>query len=155
MIVRAMDEGDIVNFMRQDWVYIGSDQNGIRPGYGPLGGRQHPRAYGTFPRVIRKYVLEKGILMLGEAIAKMTGRPAFRLGLKDRGIIREGYYADIVVFNPETIADRATYEEPTLYPTGIEYVIVNGKITVSKGYETGVRNGKVLWRTEHKAYAHT
>jgi len=155
MIVRAMDEGDIVNFMRQDWVYIGSDQNGIRPGYGPLGGRQHPRAYGTFPRVIRRYVLEKGILMLGEAIAKMTGRPAFRLGLKDRGIIREGYYADIVVFNPETIADRATYEEPTLYPTGIEYVIVNGKITVSKGYETGVRNGKVLWRTEHKAYAHT
>ena len=154
MIVRAMDEGDIANFMRQDWVYIGSDQNGIRPGYGPLGGRQHPRAYGTFPRVIRKYVLEKGILTLGEAIAKMTGRPALRLGLKDRGIIREGYYADIVVFNPETIADRATYEEPTLYPTGIEYVIVNGKITVSKGYETGVRNGKVLWRTEHKAYAH-
>jgi len=155
MIVRAMDEGDIANFMRQDWVYIGSDQNGIRPGYGPLGGRQHPRAYGTFPRVIRKYVLEKGILTLGEAIAKMTGRPALRLGLKNRGIIREGYYADIVVFNPETIADRATYEEPTLYPTGIEYVIVNGKITVSKGYETGVRNGKVLWRTEHKAHVHT
>jgi N-acyl-D-aspartate/D-glutamate deacylase len=140
--------------MRQDWVYIGSDQNGIRPGYGPLGGRQHPRVYGTFPRVIRRYVLEKGILTLGEAIAKMTGRPALRLGLKDRGIIREGYYADIVVFNPETIADRATYEEPILYPMGIEYVIVNGKITVSKGYETGVRNGKVLWRTEYKAYAH-
>lgn len=94
MIIRAMSEDDIVNFIKQDFIYIGSDQNGIRPGYGPLGGKQHPRAYGTFPRVIRRYALEKGVISLGgEAIAKMTGIPARRLGLKDRGMIKEGYYA--------------------------------------------------------------
>ncbi|WP_054843713.1 amidohydrolase family protein [Vulcanisaeta souniana] len=82
----------------------------------------------------------------------MTGIPARRLGLKDRGgMIKEGYYADIVIFDPERIADRATYLEPTLYPPdGIEYVIVNGKITIRNGYEIGTRNGKVLWRNEHK-----
>mgnify|MGYP001770789918 CR=1 FL=1 len=152
VMIRAMSEDDIVNFIKQDFIYIGSDQNGIRPGYGPLGGKQHPRAYGTFPRVIRRYVFEKGVISLGEAIAKMSGKPARRLGLKDRGMIKEDYYADIVIFDPERIADRATYLEPTLYPDGIEYVIVNGKIAVKNGYETGIRNGKILWKNKY-AYA--
>jgi len=143
-----MNEQDIISFLERDWVYIGTDQKGIRPGYGPLGGKQHPRAYGTFPRVLRRYVMEKNVLGLGEAISKMTGKPAMRLGLKNRGILKEGNYADIVVFNPEKIQDRATYENPNQYPEGIEYVIINGKVAVKKGHETGVKSGKVLRKNQ-------
>jgi N-acyl-D-aspartate/D-glutamate deacylase len=148
IVIRGMNEQDIISFLKRDWVYIGTDQKGIRPGYGPLGGKQHPRAYGTFPRVLRRYVMEKNVLGLGEAISKMTGKPAMRLGLKNRGILKEGNYADIVVFNPEKIQDRATYENPNQYPEGIEYVIINGKVAVKKGHETGVKSGKVLRKNQ-------
>jgi len=107
-------------------------------------GKPHPRFYGTFPRVLGKYVREEKWLTLEEAIWKMTGFPAKKLDLEHRGLIKENYCADIVIFNPETINDEATYEEPHRFSTGIEYVIVNGKIAVKKGRQQEVLEGKIL-----------
>ncbi|NLD17596.1 MAG: D-aminoacylase [Tissierellia bacterium] len=109
-------------------------------------GKPHPRLYGSFPRVLGKYVREEGNFTLEEAINKMSLRPATTFSLKDRGAIKEGYYADITIFNPETVIDKGTYEDPVQFPEGIEYVIVNGGVTVEKGEYTGQRTGKVLRR---------
>jgi len=117
--------------------------------------RPHPRAYGTFPMIFRKYVRGEGraemprdqgskILTLEDAVRKMTSFPAQKLGLRDRGMIREGMRADIVVFDPLTIKDTATYEDPHQYPKGIHYVMVNGEVLVEKGEQTGFLPGKVL-----------
>jgi N-acyl-D-aspartate/D-glutamate deacylase len=111
-------------------------------------GKPHPRAYGSFPRVLGRYVRE-GVLRLEEAVRKMTSLPAQRFGLHERGLLRPGMCADITVFNPDTIVDTATYKDPVRYPDGVEYVIVNGKITVEEGNHTGVRAGRVLRRREH------
>jgi N-acyl-D-amino-acid deacylase len=113
---------------------------------GLLGGKPHPRVYGTFPRILGKYVREEKIITLPQAIRKMTSLPAQRLGLKDRGLIREGMAADITVFNAETVIDKATYAEPRQYPEGIEYVLVNGQAVVSGRKHTGSRPGHVLRR---------
>lgn len=113
-----------------------------------LGGKPHPRAFGSFPRVLGKYVREKKIISLPEAIHKMTARPASIFGLEDRGLLKEGYAADMVLFNPETIRDMGTYEEPQQYPQGIEYVFVNGQAAVEKGKPmTEVLAGEVLRRS--------
>lgn len=114
---------------------------------GLLGGRPHPRVYGTFPRVLGRYVRETKKLTLEEAIRKMTSLPARRLGLKDRGILAEGNYADIVVFDPATVTDRATYDNPRQYPIGVRQVIVNGVLSVEGGQYTGNLGGRVLKRT--------
>jgi N-acyl-D-amino-acid deacylase len=106
-------------------------------------GRPHPRVYGSFPRVLGRYVRE-GVLRLEEAMRKMTSLPAQRFGLLDRGLIKPGMSADITVFDPETVIDTATYEDPISFPKGIEYVIVNGEVTVERGELTGCRNGKIL-----------
>ena len=106
----------------------------------------HPRLYGTYPKVLEKYVREKKILTLENAIRKMTSFPAQRLGLKDRGILKEGMAADIVVFNPDTIRDNSTYLDTHQYPDGIPYVIVNGKIVVENGKQLRNYPGKVLRR---------
>ncbi len=109
-------------------------------------GKPHPRAYGSFPRVIGKYVKE-GVIRIEEAIRKMTSWPATRFRIAKRGVLRPGFKADITVFNPRKIKDTATYDDPIQYPDGIEYVVVNGKISMIKGETTGHRYGKVLHRT--------
>jgi N-acyl-D-amino-acid deacylase len=136
MILFSMDEEKMVLGLRHPLGMICTD--------GLLGGRPHPRVYGTFPRVLGKYVRERKAISLEEAIRKMTSLPARRLGLKDRGVLAEGKAADIVVFDPATVADQATYDNPRQYPIGIWHVIVNGVLSVEGGKHTGKLGGKVL-----------
>lgn len=110
------------------------------------GGKPHPRAYGTFPRVLGKYVREEKLLTLEQAVMKMTSLPAEKIGLKDRGIIREGFCADLAIFDSDTITDKATFAEPHQYAEGIKYVLVNGQLVVDNGNPTGVRPGRILRR---------
>lgn len=145
-IYHMMSEPDIETALRFPWTSIGSDAGAaLRPGELDGLGLPHPRSYGTFPRVIRRYVLDRGVLTLEDAIRKMTSWPAARMGLQDRGLLREGFRADVVVFDLETIDDRATYEEPTLFPTGIDWVLVNGEVVIQEGRHTGARPGQVLY----------
>jgi N-acyl-D-aspartate/D-glutamate deacylase len=111
---------------------------------GPLGNPGKPNSYGTFPRALRLYVRDKRILTWEEAITKMTSIPAQRVGLWDRGIVRPNMKADLVVFNPDSVIENATYGSPNEYPEGIYWVIVNGQISVSPHGHTGARSGKVL-----------
>jgi len=133
------NEEDMQRIMKHPCHMSGSD--GIL-----VGDRPNPRAWGTFPRFIARYSRELGVLSLEEVIRHMTSAPAQRLGLSDRGLIKEGFAADLVVFNPETIADKATFEEPKQYPEGIGYVLVNGAVVVEKGKHTGVLKGRVMNR---------
>lgn len=136
MILFTMDEEKMVLGLRHPLGMICTD--------GLLGGQPHPRVYGTYPRILGRYVRERKDLTLPEAIRKMTYFPAQRLGLKDRGVLAKGMAADIVVFNPDTVIDRATYENPCQYPSGIEHVIVNGVPSIKDGKYTGQRGGQVL-----------
>lgn len=111
---------------------------------GLLGGRPHPRAYGSFPRVLGKYVREEKVLTLEEAIRKMTSQPAEVFQLKDRGALKPGYFADIVIFNPDTIIDKGTFEDPCQYPEGIEYVLINGQVVIKQGTHTEAVAGQVI-----------
>lgn len=111
---------------------------------GLLGGKPHPRVYGAFPRILGKYVREDKALTLEEAVYKMTGKPAAAFNMTGRGEIKEGYIADICIFNPETVIDKGTFIEPIQYPEGIEYVIIGGETAISNGRPTGNRNGAVL-----------
>lgn len=139
----AMDEGNLKKVLSSPLVMIGSDGSAVAP-YGKLGlGKPHPRYYGTFPRVLGKYARDNKIFDLQTAVKKMTSMPAQKLKLKNRGEIKKGYFADITIFNPKTVIDNATFVDPHKYPTGIEYVIVNGKVTVNKGEHTGERSGKI------------
>lgn len=113
---------------------------------GLLGGKPHPRVFGAFPRILGKYVREDKALTLEEAIRKMTGKPAETFHIRERGLLKEGYYADLVLFNPNTIIDKGTYTDPAQYPEGIERVIVNGVTAVSGGKHSGNRAGRVLRR---------
>jgi N-acyl-D-amino-acid deacylase len=123
---------------------IGSDGLALAP-RGVLGkGKRHPRSYGTFPRVLGEYVREKKVMTLPEAIRRMTAQAADKLGLHDRGRVQTNLAADLVVFNADTIADRATYGEPYQFPSGIEFVIVNGQVTIARGEQREVMAGKVL-----------
>jgi len=142
----AMCEEDVKVVMQHPFSMIGTDSSTVAP-YGVLGrGKPHPRGYGTFPRVLGKYVRKEKTLTLENAVRKMTSLPARKLGLKDRGLIKEGMYADIAIFNPETILDKATYVEPHRYPEGIEYVLVNGKVTIERDAHTKALAGKALRR---------
>jgi len=144
IVAPAMSEKDVEVIMKDPVTMICSDGKAVSP-----QGRYthpHPRYYGAFPRVLGRYVREKGILDLPEAVRKMTSLPASRLGLKDRGTIAEGQAADIVIFNPKTVTDRATFEEPSQYPQGIEYVFVNGELAIEKGKHTGRYPGRLLKR---------
>ena len=144
MILFQLDEADLRRALAHPAVMIGSDGSALAP-YGALGmGKPHPRSYGTFPRVLGEYAREQRILGLPEAVHKMTGLPAKRLRLRDRGVIRVGAKADLVVFDPRRIADQATYDEPHRYPVGIEHVVVNGSIVVKDGAHTGSLPGKLL-----------
>ena len=135
---KLTNEKSIFQLLQQNFVAIGSD------GFLVKAGNTHPRSYGTFPKILGNYVRNKKIFSLVEAIRKMTGLPAQILGLKDRGILKKGNFADIVIFDPTTIQDKATYENGRQFPQGIEYVIVNGSITVDKGLHTGALKGKTL-----------
>ena len=148
MVHFVVNEQDIVDVMRHPAVVIGSDAT-ARAAKGPLGrGKPHPRAYGTFARVLGKYVREEGVLSLEEAVAKMTGRTARRLSLVGRGVLAEGCYADITVFDPDKIADRATFKQPHNHASGIRYVLVNGEIVLEDGQLTdGCAPGRVLRRS--------
>jgi N-acyl-D-amino-acid deacylase len=131
------NEEDMQRIMKHPCHMAGSD--GIL-----VGDRPNPRAWGTFPRYIARYSRELGVLSLEEVIRHIATAPAQRLGLHDRGLVKEGLAADLVVFNPETVADKATFEEPKQYPVGIDYVLVHGAVVVEKGKHTGVLNGQVL-----------
>ncbi len=135
-----MDESDVQRVMKHPQSMIGSD------GIPSPTGKPHPRLYGTFARVLGRYVREEKLLGLEEAVHKMSGRPARRFQLAERGEVREGWSADLVVFDPRTVAESATYEEPRRHPTGIEYVIVNGEVAAEHGRQTEARAGRVLRR---------
>src|SRR5439155_338592 len=130
--------------MAMEWIAIGSDSRANAP-YGPLSfGKPHPRSYGTFPRVLGTYARDEHVLTLEDAVRKMTSLPASRVALRDRGVLRAGAAADVVVFDPQTVADRATFDEPHRYPAGIPLVIVNGEIALRDGETTAARSGRFL-----------
>lgn len=140
----GMAEDDVQTIMKNPFVMIGSDGWALSP-QGPLsGGVPHPRTYSTFPRVLRKYIREENVLSLEEGIRKMTSFPAQRLRLQDRGLLREGMAGDIVIFDPETMQDNATFTKAHQFPSGISYVLVNGTLVIGEGQHTEATPGKVL-----------
>ncbi|MBS1251840.1 MAG: N-acyl-D-glutamate deacylase [Anaerolineales bacterium] len=144
MVNFGISEDDVETVMQHPVTMVGSDGLAVAP-EGRLGEvRQHPRSYGAFPRVLGVYVREKQALNLEEAIRKMTSAPAKRLSLHDRGLLHSGMRADITVFDPECVADRATFSEPYQYPVGIETVVVNGEMVIEEGHHTGQLPGNVL-----------
>ncbi|HEX8391323.1 MAG TPA: D-aminoacylase [Longimicrobium sp.] len=142
----SMSEDDIEYVMRQPWVMVGIDA-GSRSADPRLVGRPHPRAYGSFPRVLCRYVRERGVMTMPEAIRRFTSLPAARLGLDDRGMLRAGMFADLTIFDPATVCDRATFVEPVQLSTGIRHVIVNGVPVLRDGTPTNLRGGRPLRRT--------
>jgi N-acyl-D-amino-acid deacylase len=138
-------EPDMQLVMKQPWTSIGSDGSAVSVD-GPTGRTHpHPRYYGTFPRVLGRYVRELKVLTLPEAVKKMTSMNADKIGIKDRGRLREGMWADITIFDPDRVIDRATFENPHQYPVGIPYVIVNGELTIDNERHTGALAGRVLY----------
>ena len=142
--VFGMSESDVSLALQQPWVAVNNDSSGASP-EGLLGEEHpHPRAYGTFPRILRKYVREEHQLTLEDAIRKFSSLPAQRMRLTDRGVLKEHMWADIVIFNPATIRDLATFDNPNQLSQGMEYVLVNGVPVIDGGKMTGQLPGKVL-----------
>jgi dihydroorotase/N-acyl-D-amino-acid deacylase len=142
--VFGMSEPDVALALEQAWVSVDNDSSGTSP-EGILGEEHpHPRAYGTFPRILRKYVREEEKLTLEEAIRKFSALPAQRMRLTDRGVLKLGMWADVVVFDPETVRDVATFDDPNRLSEGMEYVLINGVPVIENGKMTGVLPGKVL-----------
>jgi N-acyl-D-amino-acid deacylase len=145
-IYHMMGEQDIETALRFPWTSIGSDAGAVLAmGTPDATGLPHPRSFGNFPRVIARYVKERHVLTLPEAIRKMTGWPATRMKLACRGSIEVGNCADVTIFDFDAIQDRATYDHPMEFPTGIEWVLVNGVVTIDHGKHTGAKAGQVLW----------
>jgi len=141
-----MSEENVRKKMQLPWISFCTDEDAYKP-EGLMGSRNpHPRAYGTFPRILGHYVREENIISLEEAIRKMTSLPAARLGLSDRGIISRDMMADLVIFDPARIIDRATYTNPHQFPEGISYVLVNGKVVIKNGKHTGEKPGKAIFK---------
>jgi len=144
VILFQLDEADLRRALAHPQVMIGSDGSSLAV-TGPLSeGKPHPRSYGTFPRVLGRYARDEGVLTLAAAVHKMTGMPAARLGMRDRGVVRQGAKADLVAFSPERVTDLATYDDPHHYAAGVEHVIVNGHVVVRGGEHTGNLPGRVL-----------
>jgi N-acyl-D-amino-acid deacylase len=139
IVMESMDENDVRMVMAHPSTMIGSD--GLA-----MGGKPHPRLYGTFPRVIGHYAREGGLMTLEEAVHRMTGMPAEKFLLRDRGVIREGAFADLVIFDAKEIIDTATYSDPRRYPAGISHVLVNGNAVVRDGAHIGARPGRAIRR---------
>ncbi len=139
-----MSEDDMRAAMRAPFVSFCTD-SGARANDGPLAGsKSHPRGWGSYPRILGRYVRDERILTLAQAVHKMTGLPAARVGLRDRGLLRPGFYADLTIFDPKRVLDRATFEMPNQHPEGIKYVIVNGQVSVDDGQRTPALAGRVL-----------
>lgn len=138
-------EPDMQVVMKQPWTSIGSDGSAVNADGSTGGGHPHPRYYGTFPRVLGRYVRELGVLTLPDAIKKMTSMNAHKLGIKDRGRLAEGQWADVTIFDAATVIDRATFDNPHQYPVGIRYVIVNGVVTIEADRHTGALAGRVIY----------
>jgi dihydroorotase/N-acyl-D-amino-acid deacylase len=142
--VFGMDEPDVLLALKQPWMSIDNDSSGTAP-EGLLGTEHpHPRAYGTFPRILRKYVREEKQLALSDAIRKFSALAAQRMRLTDRGVLKLGMWADVVIFDPEKITDKATFESPNQLSEGMEFVLVNGVPVIADGKMTGALPGKVL-----------
>jgi N-acyl-D-amino-acid deacylase len=144
MVTFMMKEANLERILAHPLVGIGTDGSAVAP-YGLLHrGKPHPRHYGTFPRVLGKYVREEKIVPLPEMMRKMTSIPAQKFGLGKRGSLKSGYFADIVIFDQDKVIDKATWTDPHQYPEGIEYVLVNGRVVIKEGEHTGDLPGKVL-----------
>ena len=142
--VFAMSEDDVAMAVAQPWVAFNNDSQGTAP-TGRLGEEHpHPRAYGTFPRVLRKFVREDKLITLADAVRKMSALPAQKLRLADRGVLKNGTWADVVVFDPATVTDVATFAEPNQLSKGMDDVLVNGVAVIAGGKATGARPGKIL-----------
>jgi N-acyl-D-amino-acid deacylase len=153
MITFAMSEDQLKVLLAHPLVGVGSDGSAVAP-YGPLAkGKPHPRFYGTFPRVLGKYVREEKVVSLEEIVRKMTAMPAAHLGFVRRGMLKVGWAADVCVFDPERVIDKATFTEPAVYPEGIRQVVVNGEVVVDEGRHTGRLPGKVLRKNSRGAVA--
>jgi N-acyl-D-amino-acid deacylase len=140
-----MNEEDVKKNIALSWVSFGSDAASVAPEGPFLLSQPHPRTYGNFARLLGKYVREEKVITLEEAIRKLSGQPAENLGLRERGLLREGYLADVVVFDPQKIADHATYAQPHQYATGMQHVFVNGTAVLADGQHTGAKPGRVVW----------
>jgi N-acyl-D-amino-acid deacylase len=149
MTIELMDEADIRRIMAARYTMIGTDAWGVNPEGVTGHGKPHPRYYGTYPRILGKYVREEKVLTLEEAVRKMTSFPAQRLGLADRGLLKEGMWADIVIFDAEHVIDRADYLDPHQFPRGILHVLVNGQFVVKNERQTDALPGKVLRRSTY------
>ncbi len=139
----SMDEANVAMQIRKPWMMVGTDAGGLKPA-DSLSGLTHPRAYGTFPRILGRYVREQKLLSIEDAVRKMTSLPADRLGLRDRGQLRAGFFADVVILDPNTVIDVATYDKPHRLSNGIRDVFVNGTAVLSDGAVTGAKPGRTL-----------
>lgn len=139
-----MDEANVRRQLQQPWIMVGTDAGGVDPEWAKALGPTHPRAYGSYPRILGKYVREEGVLPLEEAVRKMSSAVAQRLGIRDRGLLREGFYADIILFDPSTIGDRATFEDPHQLSVGVRDVWVNGVRVLQNGEHTGALPGRMV-----------
>ncbi|MGH7324381.1 MAG: N-acyl-D-amino-acid deacylase family protein [Candidatus Rokuibacteriota bacterium] len=144
MVVFSQSPDNVVKVLAHPAIMVGSDSLGLSTGPGPHPGKPHPRMYGTFPRVLGEYTRERKLFSLETAVSKMTGMCAARLRLRDRGLLRPGYAADLAVFDPATVRDEATYTDPHRHPTGIPWVIVNGSVVVDRGTFTAAGTGRIL-----------
>ncbi|MFP3952436.1 MAG: N-acyl-D-amino-acid deacylase family protein [Candidatus Bathyarchaeia archaeon] len=150
MVIFYGDEGDVRQIMRHPLQMVGTDASSCTV-TGPFSrGKPHPRHYGTYPKILGEYVREEGIMRLEEAIRKMTSFPAQRFGLLDRGLLRPGMWADITIFDPDTIRSNSTYQDPHHFPEGIHYVIVNGEVAIDEGEYTGILSGRTLRKKPKK-----
>lgn len=144
MTIESMGDEDIERIMENRYTMIGTDGWGVSDDGKFDYGKPHPRFYGTYPRILGRYVRDKGLLSLEDAIRKMTSFPAQKLRLFDRGLLREGAFADIVIFNPKTVLDLATFDNPHQFPKGVHYVLVNGQIMVDNEEITDKLPGTVV-----------
>ena len=145
VVTFTMSEDNIKKEMRQPWVSFGSDASSMAAEGMFLESSTHPRAYGNFARVLGKYVREEKVISLAEAVRRLSGLPAMNLGLDRRGFLKKDYFADVVVFDPNTIADKATYENPHQYAVGMKHVFVNGVAVLKDGEHTGAKPGRAVW----------
>jgi N-acyl-D-amino-acid deacylase len=148
-----MSEENIKKQIAKPWVSFGSDEGSMKPAGNFLKSNPHPRAYGTFARLLGKYVREEKVISLEEAVRRLTSLPASNLKIRDRGMLKDGYFADVVVFDPATVADHATFEKPHQFSTGVQHVFVNGAQVLKNGEHTGARPGRAVWGPGKKLIA--
>ena len=146
----SMDQIEAETF-KYPWIDVGSDGIALPAGVHTAFGRPHPRSFGTFTRILADVVRKRHVLTLEEAVRKMTSQPANRLGIADRGLLRQGMKADIVVFNPDTVGDTSTFAKPDTYAKGVEWVLINGKPVVADAKPTNALPGRVLHGPAYKA----